>query len=105
VFARATQLEVDLVRVSLEDVLARFRESVLPRLADQPGFLGVYALSTPEGRGLLLTFWETAAQADAGADNGWYAGVLSEFVTFFRAPPGRETYEVRVAIPPTVRTA
>ena len=49
---------------------------------------------------MLITFWDTAEQADASAETGWYPEVLAEFTTLFRAPPGRERYEVRVAVPP-----
>ena len=102
VFARTTLLEIDTIRVALDDALAQFETTVLPKLHDQPGYLGVYALTTPEGRAMLITFWETAEEADASSAEGWYPSVLSEFMTMFRSPPGREKYEVRVAEPPLV---
>jgi heme-degrading monooxygenase HmoA len=103
-YARTTLLEIDTVRVSLDEALETFETAVMPQLQEQPGFLGVYALSTPEGRGMLISFWETAEQADAGAASGWYSEVLAEYVTMFRSPPGREHYEVRIAMPPPLRT-
>ena len=99
-FARTTLLEIDTVRASLDEALQTFEASVLPRLRQQPGFVGLYALTTPAGRAMLISFWETAEQADAGTDSGWYADVLGEFTTIFRAPPGREHYEVRLALMP-----
>jgi hypothetical protein len=99
VFARTTLLEIDTVRTSLDDALQTFEASVLPRLRQQPGFVGIYGLTTPAGRAMLISFWETAEQADA--ESGWYADVLGEFATIFRAPPGREHYEVRLALMPT----
>ena len=104
-YARTTLLEIDTLRVSLDDALAMFESLVMPRLRELPGFLGVYALTTPDGRALLITFWATAEQADASGDTGWYPGVLDEYTTLFRAPPGREHYEVRVAVPPPVVAA
>lgn len=98
-FARTTLLEIDTLRVSLDDALQTFEDSVMPRLRQQPGFLGVYALTTQEGQAMLVSFWQTADQADV-SDSGWYADVLGEFTTIFRSPPGREHYEVRVAVPP-----
>ena len=98
-FARTTLLEIDTVRVPLDDALRAFEDSVMPRLRTQPGFLGLYALTTSAGRAMLISFWETADQADA-SDAGWYGDVLAEFTTLFRSPPGREHYEVRVAVPP-----
>jgi heme-degrading monooxygenase HmoA len=100
VYARTTLLEIDTVRISLDAALAQLETVVLPRLREQPGFRGLYALSTPEGRAMLISFWDTAEQADAGAETGWYPEVLDEYTTFFRSPPGRERYEVRLAVPP-----
>jgi hypothetical protein len=105
VYARTTLLEIDTMRVSVNDALATFESTVMPRLREQPGFLGVYAMSTPEGRAMLISFWETAEEADAGAESGWYSDVLQEFVTMFRSSPGREHYEVRIAVPPVMHPA
>ena len=99
-FARTTLLEIDTVRIPLDDALQVFTDSVLPNLHGQPGFLGMYALTTPDGRAMLISFWETAEQADASAASGWYPDVLAEYTTMFRSPPGREHYEVRLAVPP-----
>jgi hypothetical protein len=104
-FARITLLEIDTLRVSLDEALDLFEAAVMPRLREQPGFCGLYALTTPEGRAMLITFWESAEEADASAERGWYPDVLSEFTTLFRAPPGRDHYEVRVAVPPRPLTS
>ena len=99
-YARTTLLEIDTLRASVDEAVAQFEASVIPRLNEQPGFAGVYALTTSEGKAMLITFWDTAEQADAESESGWYPAVLSEFTTMFRSPPGRERYEVRVARPP-----
>jgi hypothetical protein len=101
-YARTTLLEIDTVRVSLDDALALFQDAVMPALERQPGFRGLYALTTPEGKAMLISFWDSADEADADNDTGWYPEMLSEYTTLFRAPPGREHYEVRVALPPPV---
>lgn len=98
-FARVTLLEIDTVRVSVDDALAIFEEEVMPGLRQQPGFSGVYAMSTPGGKALLMSFWEEAEQAEV-VENAWYSTVLEHYLTIFRAPPGRESYEVRLAEPP-----
>lgn len=95
-FARVTLLEIDTLRVSLDDALATFERDVVPRLRMQPGYRGVYAMTTPDGKALLLTLWATAEEADSDGTNDWYRDVLAEYVTLFKAPPGRGTYEVRL---------
>jgi heme-degrading monooxygenase HmoA len=100
VYARTTLLEIDTLRVPLDEALHQFESAVLPQLREQPGFRGLYALTTPAGRAMLITFWDTAEEADAGTETGWYPQVLADYTTLFRSPPGRETYEVRVAVPP-----
>ena len=51
-------------------------------------------LATPEGKGVLMSLWDTEAQAAAEGDQRFYADALGQFATLFRAPPGRERYEV-----------
>src|SRR5687767_12033006 len=99
-YARTTLLEIDTLRVPLDEALHQFEAAVLPQLREQAGFRGLYALTTPAGRAMLITFWDTPQEADAGTETGWYPEVLAEYTTLFRSPPGRETYEVRVAVPP-----
>jgi len=105
VFARTTQLEIDTVRVSLDAALVLFEREVMPRLRTQPGFSGVYVLTTPEGPAMLVTFWNSAEAADAASTTGWYSDVLDEYMTLFRSPPGRARYEVRFAEPPVIAPA
>ena len=93
-YARVTQFEIDTLRIGLNEALERFKELVLPALRAQPGYEGVYAMHTPEGQGILLSFWATADAARAGVDSGYYDEQISKFVMFTRQPPGREHYEV-----------
>jgi hypothetical protein len=100
-FARVTQLEIDTLRTSVDAALALFEHEVLPALREQPGYQGVYVLTTDGGGGMLISLWDTAEHAQADADQGFYADVLAEFVTLFRSPPGRERYEVRFVDDPS----
>ncbi len=100
--ARVTLAEVDAVRMRLDDAVELYRESVVPSLHEQEGYEGCYVLATPEGKALVLTFWESEEAATAGLASGYYTEQLEKFVTFFRAPPGRETYEVALAEAPCV---
>jgi hypothetical protein len=93
-FARVTQFEIDTLRIGLDEALERFKEMVLPALRAQPGYAGVYAMHTPEGQGLLLSFWSTEDAARAGVESGYYDEQISKFVMFTRQPPGRDHYEV-----------
>jgi hypothetical protein len=100
-FGRVTALEIDTVRVGADEAVELFREAVLPELREQPGFEGVFVLATPEGKGLLLSFWTTAEQAASDQGTGFYAEVIERFVTLYRSPPGRESYEVKLSEFPT----
>jgi heme-degrading monooxygenase HmoA len=95
--ARATMAEVDPVRTSVGDAVVVFQDSVLPALREQDGFEGAYVLLSSEGKVLALTFWTDEEAADAGVESGFYLDQVRKFVTVFKAPPGRETYEVVVA--------
>lgn len=103
-YARVTQLEIDTMRTSVDDAIAMFREGVLPGLKDQPGYSGVYAMSTPAGQAVLISFWANEDEAAAVNDGGWYESVLQSYATLFRSPPGRGYYEVLVSdVPSPVR--
>ncbi len=91
-YSRVTLLEIDTVRIGIDEATERFRDDVVPELEAQPGFLGVAALVTPEGRGMIVTFWET--EEDAQDLSGFASAQLARFVTMFKSPPGRECYEV-----------
>ena len=83
-FARVTQLEIDVMRTSVEEAAGRFDAEVLPELRR----------GSPAGFGTVITLWER--EEDAAPDER-YDAVLARYVTLFRAPPGREVYEVLLA--------
>ncbi len=94
-YARLTLLEIDTVRTSMDAALAQFEDEIAPRLEEQSGYRGVFVLTTPEGKGALLSLWDTEAQAAIEAsEQPFYAEALGRFATLFRSPPGRERYEV-----------
>jgi heme-degrading monooxygenase HmoA len=93
-YARLTLLEIDTVRTSMAAALGKFEAEIAPRLREQPGYQGVFVLSTPEGKGVLLSMWDTEDQAAVEGDHQFYAEALGSFTTLFRSPPGRERYEV-----------
>ena len=93
-FSRVTLLEIDILRVPMEDAAALFEAEVVPGLREQEGYEGAIALATPEGKGMIVTFWET--EEGARDASGFASEALERFVTLFKAPPGREVYEVAV---------
>jgi hypothetical protein len=100
-YARLTLLEIDTVRIGMKAALAKFEAEIAPRLQQQPGYRGVYVLTTPDGKGALMSLWETEEQAAVEGGGAFYAGALGKFATLFRAAPGRERYEVAFVDVPT----
>ncbi len=102
--ARVTVAEIDPVRMSIESAVEMFRDSVTPALREQDGFEGVYVLLSPDGKALVVTFWATDEAAEAGIAGGrsFYAEQIEKFVTIYRSPPGRETYDVILAEAPAL---
>jgi hypothetical protein len=93
-FARVTLLEIDTVRSTVPEAFEHFRSQTLDRLRAQPGYRGVWVLANPEGKGLLMSLWDTEVQADVEGDHHFYADEIGRFATLFRSAPGREEYEV-----------
>jgi hypothetical protein len=91
-YSRVTQLEIDTMRVGVEEATELFQEDVVPRLREQEGYEGGFALVTPEGKGMIVTFWET--EEEAKDVSGFASAELARYVTMFSSPPGRECYEV-----------
>jgi hypothetical protein len=96
--ARATIAEIDFVRMGLDEAVDLFRDSVVAALREQDGYEGALVLVSPLGQALALTFWRDETAADAGLEGGrsFYAEQVEKFVTIYRSPPGRETYQVVV---------
>jgi quinol monooxygenase YgiN len=99
-YARVTLLEIDTLRIDVEAAVDLFRQTVLPRLQELDGYEGIYVLTTPEGRAVLMTLWSNEEAAEAHAETGFYAEQLEQFMTLFRSAPGRERYEVAFADAP-----
>ena len=95
--ARVTLAEVDVVRQGLAELVKFYEQSVMPEQHAQDGYEGGYVLTTPEGKALVLTLWRDEDAAAAGMASGFYGEQVEKFVTVFKAPPGREMYDVAVA--------
>jgi hypothetical protein len=99
-YSRVTLLEIDTVRTSMEQALELYVEHVMPALRELDGYEGVLVLTTPEGKGMIVTFWETEQDAEAAVP--FAVEQLERHVMLFSAPPGREHYEVAFADLPIV---
>lgn len=99
-FARVTLFEIDTLRISLDSALERFKELVVPAARKQEGYEGLYVLRTPEGKGLIMSLWASEEAVMAGMASGYYDEQIAKFVAFFRAPSGRDHYEVVFAEAP-----
>ena len=99
-YSRVTLLEIDTLRMHLDDAVAQFETQVMPRVRELPGYEGVVVMVTPEGKGMVVSFWD--AEEAVAASAGVAASAVEEFVTIYRAPPGREHYRVAFAELPQV---
>lgn len=99
-FARLTTVEIDPVRMSVAAAVEQFKEQVVPEMRAQRGFEGVYVLTTPEGKAMIVSLWSTEETVEATGASGYYEAQLAKFATVFRSPPGREVYEVALAESP-----
>jgi heme-degrading monooxygenase HmoA len=100
--ARITLFEIDTLRISLDDALEMFRKLIVPETRKQEGYKGMYVMRTPEGKGLVMSLWASEEAATAGLTSGYYEEQVAKFVTLFRSPTGRESYEVVFAEPPAI---
>ena len=92
--ARVTLFEIDTLQISVSAALEQFKELVVPEMRKQEGYEGVYVMSTTEGKGLIMSLWRNEEAAEAGVQSGYYDSQIAKFVAMFRAPAGREHYEV-----------
>jgi heme-degrading monooxygenase HmoA len=99
---RATEAEIDVVRMSRTEAVEAFKETLLPALHEQEGYEGCYVLLSEEGKVLVLSFWESDEAARATRLSGFYASQVEKMADFvvYRQAPGREAYDVAVAETP-----
>jgi heme-degrading monooxygenase HmoA len=99
-YSRVTLLEIDTMRSDVSEAAALFEANVMPQLREQEGFVGAVVLATPEGKGMVITVWETEDAVEASAYLA--ASQVERFATLYAAPPGREYYEVLYADMPEI---
>jgi hypothetical protein len=94
-YSRVTLLEIDTVRISVDEATELFKSTVLPGLRAHDGFEGAVVLANPDGKGMIISVWDTEEAAAKAAVFG--GEVLERYAAFFKAPPGREYYRVAYA--------
>ncbi len=77
--------------------VVRVAQGLAPVLRDQRGFEGLQVLTDPnEGEGIIVSLWETEADAEASQSSSSYIGQMSMMSSFLYEPLVPKTYEVSV---------
>ena len=96
--ARVTLAEVDAVRMSIDAALELYRASVIPGAARAGRLRGLLRPHDARGQGAGAdVLGATRRPPMPGSRAATTREQVEKFVTFFRSPPGRETYDVGVA--------
>lgn len=99
-YSRVTLLEIDTMRIAVDEATELFASEVLPGLRAHEGFKGAVVLANQDGKGMIISVWDTEeAAADA---SGFGSAMLERYVALFKAAPGREYYRVVYAEMPGV---
>ena len=72
-------------------------QGLVPILKQQRGFEGLQVLTDPNaGEGIIVSMWETEADAKASEASPSYIGQMSMMPSFLYDPLAPETYELSV---------
>ena len=84
---------------TFDQAISIWRQSIAPSLEHMPGFKGGYMTGDRHtGKGMVMTLWETQANATAMDSSGQYQQSISLFSDLFAVPPNREQLEVLVKV-------
>lgn len=82
---------------AIDDMAAFYKESIVPELRMQDGFLGALVFGDREtGKGCSATVWASRASMEAGEASGFYSATVARFTEFFVSQPTREVYDLAV---------
>ncbi len=94
-FARLLRIKTKIERI--DEAAKLFEESVIPLCKNKKGYKGAYFLTDRKtGVSILITLWESEEDMLATESSHFFQEQLVKFMTFFKAPPIREAYEVIV---------
>ena len=95
-YARVTSIRFP---PDLRDEVARVGSGLTTILRSQQGFKGLQLLTDPgAGEGMIVSLWETVADAEAGEATPSYVGQMSMMSSFLYGSQAPKTYEVSVRI-------
>lgn len=93
-YARVTVFDINTAKSGVAQAVQFFEDEILPAVRARHGYEGVWLMGNRDGRGLLISLWETEAAAEKGVASGFYDEQASRFLTFYRQPPERAHYEL-----------
>ncbi len=77
--------------------VVRVAQGLVPVLVRQQGFRGLNVLTDPEiGEGIIISFWESEADAQASESSASYIGQMSMLSSFLHAPLTPKIYEAHI---------
>jgi heme-degrading monooxygenase HmoA len=72
-------------------------QGLVPVLARQQGFRGLQVLTDPQtGEGIIVSFWETEADAQVSETDASYIGQMSMMSSFLYESLTPKTYEANI---------
>jgi heme-degrading monooxygenase HmoA len=79
----------------MDEAIAMYQESILPRLTAQKGFKGLYWLTDrATDNYTVVTLWDSEPDMKATETSGLLQEVIAKFATFVATPPVIQHYEV-----------
>ncbi len=93
-YARVTNIRFPL---TMRAEVVAVAQGFAPILKEQQGFAGLQVLTDPAtGEGIIVSWWNTEADAEASEASSSYIGQMSMMSSFLYAPLAPRTYEVSV---------
>ena len=94
-YARIVTVHAQTAR--LDEVIAIYRDSIVPAVRQQKGFLGARLFTDrATGKGVSVTRWQSKEDLEAGEASGFYQEQIAKIAPMLTQPPVREAYEISV---------
>ncbi|HEY7348496.1 MAG TPA: antibiotic biosynthesis monooxygenase [Ktedonobacterales bacterium] len=94
-YARIVTVEANVDK--LEELIAIYRDSIVPAARQQKGFMGARLFTNPvTGKGVSVTRWQSKEDLEAGEASGYYQEQIAKIAPMLTAPPAREIFDISV---------